>query len=54
MIIDTHKGRINETAETPRERELRGRLEKLEREFEAYKRRLPPDPVSLNGEQPKK
>jgi hypothetical protein len=53
VIIDPHKGRINEAAETPREREMRGRLEKLEREFELYKRRLPPEPVPLNGEQKK-
>jgi hypothetical protein len=47
MRIDPSKGRIQDSTETPRERELRGRLEKLEREFESYKKRLPPEPVPL-------
>jgi len=50
MRIDTNKGRID-TGESARERELRGRCEKLEREVEALKKRLPPEPVPL---EPKK
>lgn len=51
MRIDSNKGRIQDATETPREREMRGRLEKLEREFEAYKKRLPPEPVPLEPKQ---
>lgn len=53
MRIDPSKGRIQDASESPRERELRGRLEKIEREFETFKRRLPPDPVPLEGKESK-
>lgn len=47
MRIDTNKGRIQDSSETPREREQRGRIDKLERELEVLKRRLgPPEPKS--------
>lgn len=52
MNIDTQKSRVHDT-ETVRERELRGRLEKAEREIAELKRRLPPPPVAVNAE-PKK
>ena len=54
MRIDTNKGRIQDASETPREREQRGRIEKLERQIEDLKRRLPLEPVVLEGEPPKK
>ena len=44
MRIDTHKSRVGDPNESAREREQRGRIEKLEREFEILKKRLPPDP----------
>jgi polyhydroxyalkanoate synthesis regulator phasin len=47
MRIDQNKGRIQDTSESPREREYRGRIEKLERQIEDLKRRLPPEPVPL-------
>ncbi len=54
MRIDPNKGRIQDASETPRERELRGRLDKAEREIETLKRRLPPEPVPLDGKTPAK
>jgi hypothetical protein len=48
--IDPNKGRIQDASESPRERELRGRLDKAEREIETLKRRLPPEPVPLDGQ----
>lgn len=48
MHVSTGKTRID-TGETPRERELRGRLEKAEREIEELKKRTPPQPVPLEG-----
>jgi hypothetical protein len=50
LNIDTQKSRVHD-AETAREKELRGRLEKAEREIEVLKKRLPPEPVPL---EPKK
>jgi hypothetical protein len=44
LNIDTQKSRVHDT-ETVRERELRGRLEKAEREIESLKKRLPPEPA---------
>lgn len=46
MRIDTTRSRVA-TEETQREREYRGRIEKLERQVEDLKRRLPPEPVKL-------
>ena len=51
MRIDPNKGRIQDVSETPREREQRGRIEKLERVVEDLKRRLPPEPVPLEPKQ---
>ena len=45
MHVNTGKTRIADS-ETPREREQRGRIEKLERELETLKKRLPPPPVA--------
>lgn len=53
MRIDTNKSRVGDPNESAKEREYRGRLEKAEREIEALKKRLPPEPVPLNGEQKK-
>lgn len=47
MRIDTNKSRVGDHTETTKEREQRGRIEKLEREVETLKKRLPPDPVPL-------
>jgi hypothetical protein len=49
MRIDTHKGRIQDADETPREREQRGRIEKLERQIEELRRRLPPEPAAAKS-----
>lgn len=51
MRIDTNKSRVGDPHETPKEREQRGRIEKLERTVEDLKKRLPPEPVPL---EPKK
>ncbi len=48
MRIDTNKSRVGDPGETTREREQRGRIEKLEREIEGLKKRLPPAPVPLD------
>lgn len=45
MRIDQTKTRIDQ-GESPREREARGRIEKLERQIEDLKKRLPPEPVT--------
>ncbi len=47
MRIDTNKTRVGDPNETTREREQRGRIEKLEREIEVLKKRLPPEKVAL-------
>lgn len=49
MLIDKNKSRVND-GESAREREQRGRIEKLERQIEELRRRLPPDPVALKSE----
>lgn len=51
LRIDPNKGRIQDSSETSREREQRGRIEKLEREIEGLKRRLPPEPVVVESRQ---
>jgi hypothetical protein len=53
MRIDTNKSRVGDPNESAKEREQRGRIEKLERTVEELKKRLPPMPVPLNGEKPK-
>lgn len=47
MRIDTHRSRVADPNESAQEREQRGRIEKLEREIEALKKRLPPEPVPI-------
>jgi hypothetical protein len=50
MRIDTNKSRVGDPNESAKEREYRGRIEKLERVVEDLKKRLPPTPVPLSGE----
>ncbi len=52
MNIDTQKSRVHDT-ETARERELRGRVEKLERVIEDLRKRVPPEPAVIKAGAPK-